>query len=134
MIEPASGAMARPVRGTPGTATVAELARHWVVSSPTVRAILEQAGLPDVAEGGWPKYRWDDVWRLEGAGFVPPCDWADFKAPMLGAGDLAAIDPRGRAARTWRRHVACGRLPSVRLSPGIRRVRACVFDVMVSRV
>lgn len=120
--------------GHPGTATVSELAVHWSVCDATVRKILAAAGLRDVAQSGWPKYRWDDVWRLEGAGFVPPCDWADFRAPLLRVSELPGLDERGRAGRTWRRHVKTGRMPSIELAPGVRRVRECVFQRMSAHV
>jgi len=124
-------------RGTeraPGTATTSQLAVHWDVCPATARAIIERANLPDVSSSGRRRYRWEDVWRFEGAGVVPRCDWAEFKAPLLVASQLATHDPEGRAARTWRRHVKAGRMPSVRLADGVRKVRPCTFHAVAPYV
>lgn len=117
-----------------GTVGLPALANHWSVCGATARAIIATQGLPDVSASGWPKYRWSDVWRLEGAGLVPPCDWADFRKPLLRASELAAIDSKERSARTWRRHVEVGRMPSIRLSDTVRRVRESTFLAMAPYV
>lgn len=114
----------------PGTATTSILALHWAVSAPVAREIIKQAGIPNVSTTYRSKYRWDDVWRFEGAGVVPRCDWSVFKAPMLLPSHLSLKDPEGRSERTWRRHVKSGALPSVHLIRGIRRVRENTFDAL----
>src|SRR6056297_73217 len=114
----------------PGTVGLPKLAIHWSVCAATARAIISAQGLPDVSASGWPRYRWSDVWRLEGAGLVPPCDWADFKKPLLRVSDLAGLDSDARSQRTWRRHVAKGRMPSIRLSENVRRIRESTFLAM----
>lgn len=113
-----------------GTVYLSALAVHWAVCDTTARAIVAAHGLPDVSASGWPKYRWSDIWRLEGAGLVPPCDWADFRKPLLRASDLAGLDVKGRSARTWRRNVETSRMPSIRLSDTVRRVRESTFLAM----
>jgi hypothetical protein len=118
----------------PGTVSLSALAAHWGVCNATARTIIAACGLLDVSASGWPKYRWSDVWRLEGAGLVPPCDWADFRKPLLRASDLAALDTNERSARTWRRHVEAGRMPSIRLSDTVRRVRESTFLAMAPYV
>lgn len=110
-----------------GTVGLSMLAIHWSVCGATARAIIIAHGLPEVSASGWPKYRWSDVWRLEGAGLVPPCDWADFRKPLLRASDLTGLDVKGRSARTWRRNVETGRMPSIRLSNNVCRIRQCTF-------
>jgi hypothetical protein len=117
-----------------GTVGLRGLAIHWSVCKATARAITTAHGLPDVSASGWPKYRWSDIWRLEGAGLVPPCDWTDFRKPLLRASELAAIDSKERSARTWRRHVEAGRMPSIRLSDTVRRVRESTFLAMAPYV
>lgn len=117
----------------PGTALVSAIAAHWRVTEPTARRILKRAGLVPVGEG-WDRYRWTDVWRLEGASFVPPCDHADFQAPLLTAAELPGRDAEGRAPRTMRRYLKSGRLPAIRLSAGVVRIRACDFDAAISYV
>lgn len=114
-------------RPDPGTATVSEIVRHWAVSAPTARRILGEAGLRDMSLGGWPRYRWRDIWILEGDSFVPPGLWPGWKLPLLVPSHLHERDPRC-SARTWRRHVAAGRGPSISLARGIVRVRPAVFD------
>lgn len=114
----------------PGTATTSMLASHWAVSASIAREIISQAGIPNVSTSSRRKYRWDDVWRFEGAGVVPRCDWGVFKAPMLLPSHLALKDPESRSERTWRRHVKSGALPSVHLIRGIRRVRENTFEAL----
>ena len=117
----------------PGTARVSQIAAHWRVTPPTARRILRGAGLAAVGDG-WERYRWVDLWRLEGAGYVPPCDYADFKAPLLTPAELPARDAEGRAARTMRRYLSTGRLPTIRLSASVVRIRACDFDAAIPYV
>lgn len=117
-----------------GTVGLRGLAIHWSVCGATARAIITAYGLPDVSASGWPKYRWADVWRLESAGLVPPCDWADFRKPLLRASDLTGLDVKGRSARTWRRNVETGCMPSIRLSNNVCRIRQCTFLAMAPYV
>lgn len=112
----------------PGAATLAGIARHWRVCDDTASDIIAAARLPDVSLNGRARYRWRDIWRLEGEAWVHPADWAAFREPLLHPSDLPGRDPRKRKNRQWRRLVASGRMPSIRLSAGVRRVRACVFD------
>lgn len=104
----------------PGSASAAEIATHWAVTPATARRLLDAAGLPMIGQGRR-RHLWRDVWRLEGEPFVPPTDWAAFRAPLLRPGDLPAHDPQGRSARTLRRLVQAGRLPAIRLAPGLAR-------------
>ena len=117
-----------------GTVGLRGLAIHWSLCEATARAIITAHGLPNVSASGWPKYRWSDVWRLAGAGLVPPCDWADFQKPLLRASDLVGLDVKGRSARTWRRNVETSRMPSIRLSDTVRRVRESTFLAMAPYV
>jgi hypothetical protein len=114
----------------PGTATVAEIAEHWAVSPATARKILTKAGLTPVGEG-WQRYRWTDIWRIEGEVYVPPADWSDYKKPLLRPRDLPDRDPRDRSQRTFRRLVKADRLPGIRLRPTIVRFRERVVDQAV---
>lgn len=120
-------------RGGPGSATTAEVARHWSVSAPVARRILQAAGLRAVGPGR-PRYRWADIWRLEGAYHVPPAHHAAFKAALLCPGDLPEIDPAERSARTWRRYIAAGRVPAIRLAAGIVRLRPAEIDAALDHV
>jgi len=117
----------------PGTALVAEIAGHWRITPPTARRILAAAGLNPVGDG-WERYRWTEIWRFEKAGFVPACDYADFKSPLLTPSELPERDARGRAPRTMRRYLKSGRLPAIRLSPTVVRIRACDFDAAIPYV
>lgn len=112
-----------------GTAKVSTIAAHWRVSVPTARRILEQAGLVPAGEGP-KKYRWQDIWRLEGETFVPQTQWSEYKAPLLSVPELPALDEEHwRKARTWRRHVEKNRIPVISLGKGIKRIRRSVFLV-----
>ncbi len=109
-----------------GTAKISAIAIHWHVSKPTARRILRLAGVLPVATSP-EKYRWQDIWRLEGEVFVPPVDWTSFKAPLLTVAQLPGLDPEGRKARTWRRYVEKDCLPVIRLPPDIARIRKSIF-------
>ncbi len=109
-----------------GTAKISAIAIHWHVCEPTARRILRAAGVLPVATGP-KKYRWQDIWRLEGEVFVPPADWASFKAPLLTVAELPGLDPEYRKARTWRRYVEKDRLPVIRLPKDIARIRKSIF-------
>jgi hypothetical protein len=118
----------------PGAATLAEVARHWRVCDDKAAEIIAAARIPNVSLNGRARYRWRDVWRLEGEPWVHPADWAVYREPLLHPGDLPERDPHARKGRQWRRLVASGRMPSIRLSEGVRRVRACVFDRIAPHV
>ena len=111
-----------------GTATTREVADHWGVCADTARRLLREAGAEPVGQGGR-RWRWRDVWRAEGSPHVPAIDWPERKRPLMSAKRCAAADPRGRSERTWRRILARGPVPVVRLSPTIRRVRTFDFEV-----
>lgn len=114
---------------TPGTATTGEVARHWGVHHDTVRAIMRAAGVEPVGHGRW---RWRDVWRVEGSPCVPAIDWVDFKTPLMDAKACAAEDRaagRNRCSeRTWRRRLQGRALPVIELAPGLRRVRRMDYE------
>lgn len=59
----------------PGTAKVSEIAVHWCVCETTARAALLAAGLKPSALCP-ERYRWSEIWRLEGLHFVPLDDFA----------------------------------------------------------
>lgn len=113
-----------------GTVRVSELRAHWQVSEPTARKILTVAGLSPVG-AGWDRYLWREIWRLEGESFVPRHDWVAFKAPLLKTADLVDLDLEQRSERTLRRYLERGLVPSIRLSPGIVRVRRTVFETAI---
>jgi hypothetical protein len=111
----------------PGTAKISAIAMHWNVCEPTARKILRAHGVP--AQPGKPeKYRWEDIWRLEGFSHVPEWDWLRHKAPLLKTEDLVDDTRRGRSARSLRRKLEIGRIPSIRLGPDVRRIRPEVAD------
>lgn len=53
---------------------------------------------------------------------------------LLSANECAARDPLYRSTRTWRRYFERGRLPIVRLAPGMRRVRETDFEAWAERL
>ena len=116
----------------PGSATVRELCDHWQISEDTARSIVARHGLLPI-DRGRQRYRWTDVWRVEGEGWVPSWDWPAYRTPLLRPTELPALDPHGRSDRTFRRLLAAGRIPSIVLSPGVRRVRPCLFERVVKR-
>ncbi|SFQ13096.1 hypothetical protein [Tranquillimonas alkanivorans] len=102
--------------------TVSELARHWNVCRPTAEKILASGGVP-AADHGPRRYRWADIWRLEGTFYVPPRMVPEMKRRLLVAEDLVRPDVRGRSARSIRRKARQGKLPVVRILTGDWRFR-----------
>lgn len=111
-----------------GNAKISQIACHWHVCDDTARAILRDAGLPDMSSGAVSKYSWEDIWRMEGDFYVPPHLYSAFRAPLLTAKDAAQRDPSERSERSWRRYFAAGELRIIRLTPNIVRIRECVLD------
>ena len=66
-----------------GTATIAQVARHWSVERETADRFLKDRGVPFVDDDGPLQVLWTDVWSVEGAGFVAPANYAAFKKPLL---------------------------------------------------
>jgi hypothetical protein len=114
-----------------GTATVAEIARHWAIAPATARRIVRTARLPDVGQVR-ARYRWIDIWKIEGEVFVPPADYAEMRQPLLRIAELAALDPRPRPAsdRTMRRYARTGVLPD----PSALKAAAAVLSISVAVV
>lgn len=117
----------------PGSATVRDLRDHWQVSEDTARAVLSRHGIAPIAPGRQ-RYRWVDIWMIEKEAWLPAWDWPAHRKPLLRPTDLPARDPRGRSSRTFRRLLASGAIPSILLSPGVRRVRPTVFERVVGNV
>jgi hypothetical protein len=127
---------------TPGIARVSTIAAHWAVHEDTARALLaERGGTPP--EEGVDLYAWEDVWRIEGAGYVPPSRFADYREDMIAVETLGRGSERDRARGLTRRGlVELGpsalrdRLtgiaaPLVRLGPRITRVRPCDLPALL---
>lgn len=121
------------ITADPGLARLAQVRAHWAVCDDTARAILAAHGLAP-AGPGVARYRWGDIWRIEGTPWAPADEWPALRAPLLPPADLPGLDPLGRSARTWRRHLATGALPSIRLSASVRRVRPEIFRRAVLHV
>lgn len=117
----------------PGSATVRDLCDHWQVSEDTARVVLARHGIEPIGPGRQ-RYRWVDIWKIEKEAWLPAWDWPAHREPLLRPTDLPALDPRGRSDRTFRRLLASGAIPSILLSPGVRRVRASVFERVIGNV
>lgn len=116
----------------PGAAKVSELTKHWRVCEPTARNILASHRVTPL-EGHPERYRWEDIWRLERLPFVPTWEYTLRKSPLLKAKDLEAKDleettRKGWSARSIRRRLKNGQIPSIRLTPNVRRIRPDVAD------
>lgn len=73
------------------TASISEISRHWNVKDhDTVRRILTEAKLQPVSLGP-ARYRWADIWALEGADWVAPSDEAAFQVPLRTPQELQAF-------------------------------------------
>ncbi|KIC23379.1 helix-turn-helix domain-containing protein [Leisingera sp. ANG-S3] len=97
----------------PGTATVAQIARHWGLTPPTVRNLLKRSGAAPVSTG--PKrYLWREIWALEGARYVPRADEAEFLRPLLTPTEVGRLFPHLKP-RTITDRALKGSLPAIRL-------------------
>lgn len=64
------------------TAKISEIARHFGMTDDTTRDLLKKAEIvPASLQPS--RYRWQDIWALEGAGYVPPCQEEEFRKPLL---------------------------------------------------
>jgi hypothetical protein len=111
----------------PGAATVAEIAAHWLVCTDTARLILAANGLVPVRTGP-ERYRWTEIWRFEGLSYVPVWDWSTCKAPLLKPADLVDDERRGWSARSVRRKLETGAIPSIHLTDDLRRIRPDIAE------
>ena len=129
---PASEAVSRASLH-PGTLTTRGVMAHWRVDDAAAIAILRAAGAAPIDPKARPfRWSWSDVWRCEGLAHVERLDWTRMKKPLLRTRDLVEMGAedvgKGGSARTWRRRLALGRVPSVRLSATLRRVRPADFE------
>jgi hypothetical protein len=97
----------------PRTASVAEIATHWRLTPDAVRKILKTAGLGPASTGPR-RYRWSDVWSLEGTDWVAPADEATFKAPLKKVTELGDLFPNV-PTRTITDQAKKKKLPAIRL-------------------
>lgn len=126
----------------PGSPGVSAIAGHWAVHDDTARGLLAAGGTTPAMEAGVDLYAWD-VWRIEGAGYVPPSRFDDYRAPMveveaLGRGNardrarglrrLGLVDLGPSALRDRVKGIAA---PVVRLGPRISRVRPCDLPALL---
>lgn len=119
-------AIIRPANPVSGAVRVADVAKHWRVSAPTARAILQARGAT-IIDMGHGYVAWTDVWRIEGVS-VPlvPSEVPAYKAPLLGKYEVA--DRYGVEPRTARRWLSENKVPTIRLSSRLLRVRGCDLD------
>ena len=61
---------------------VSEIAAHFKLGQDTTRKLLKGSGVHPVAVKP-DRYSWHDIWRLEGAGYVPENMVEDFQLPLL---------------------------------------------------
>lgn len=97
----------------PGAATVAQIARHWGLTASTVRRLLKRSDTVPASTGP-ERYRWRDIWVLEGAGYVPPAAEAEFRRPLLTPAEVRRFFPHLKP-RTITDRALKGTLPAIRL-------------------
>lgn len=118
---------------SPQTAPVRTITRYWGLTDPTVRKILDEAGIRPVSIGP-ERYAWRDIWRVEGTGYVAPADEREFRRPLLSAAEIQAIYPDlNLKLRTITDRALKRRWPAIRLGSDWRfrecEIRKAVFDV-----
>jgi hypothetical protein len=127
---------------TPGIARVSTIAAHWAVHEDTARTLLAKGGATP-PEGGVDLYAWEDVWRIEGAGYVPPSRFADYREEMIAVETLGRGSERDRArgltryglvdlgTSALRDRLKGIAAPLVRLGPRLVRVRPCDLPALL---
>lgn len=132
-------------RRSAGTATIAQVARHWDVERETAMGILKARGVPFVDDDGPLRVEWTDVWSVEGAGFVAPANYRAFKEPLLRVERLGAAPDKCSQPEIYmelvnlkpsalRTRVAKIRGPIVRLSERKQRVRCGDLDALLDQL
>jgi hypothetical protein len=133
---------------TPGFARVSAIAGHWAgVEDATARGILAaQGAVPSTDGEGVTRYSWEDVWRMEGASYVPPSLYDAYRAPMIRAETLGLGSDADQARGLTRRGLVdlgpsqlraqLARVermggPVVRLGPRLRLVRLCDLPELI---
>lgn len=102
-----------PQHTEPSYATVSQIARHWGLIPPTVRKLLKSSGTVPVFISP-ERYRWRDIWVIEGAGYVPPADEDEFRRPLLTPSEVRRFFPHLKP-RTITDRALKGTLPGIRL-------------------
>lgn len=95
-------------------ATVSEIARHFGLSNDTTRAILNSAGTKPVSTHPQ-KYRWTDIWTLEGAEHVEPGHEEDFRRPLLNVAEVRRRFLPHLEVRAIRARASKGQFPGIKL-------------------
>ncbi|TCS60811.1 hypothetical protein EDD52_113105 [Primorskyibacter sedentarius] len=128
---------------TAGTARISQVARHWDVDRDTAASILEERDVPFVVGDGPRRVEWVDVWSLEGAGYVAPGNYANFKARLLRVDRLGVAPENSRQPDAYmglirlkpsalRARCAQVQQPIIRLSERSQRIRPCDLDALLS--
>lgn len=113
-----------PHTSSSSSATVSEIARHLGLSEDTTRELLKRAGFAPVSSQPL-RYRWTDVWALEGAEHVDPDEEEDFRRPLLNVAEVRRRFLPHLTARAIRARATKGQLPGIKLGTDWR-FRECV--------
>lgn len=93
---------------------VSEIAVHFKLGQDTTRKLLKVSGVRPVATKP-DRYSWHDIWRLEGAGYVPENMVEDFQLPLLKPAEVSRKFFPHLAPRTITDRAKKGRLPGILL-------------------
>lgn len=93
---------------------VSEIAAHFKLGQETTRKLLKAMDVRPVAVKP-ERYSWHDVWRLEGASYVPENRAEDFQLPLLKPAEVAKKFFPHLAPRTITDRAKKGRLPGILL-------------------
>jgi hypothetical protein len=93
---------------------VSEIAAHFKLGQETTRKLLRAADVRPVASRP-DRYSWDDIWRLEGAGYVPTGLVDEFQIPLLKPAEVSNRFFPHLAPRTITDRAKKGLLPGILL-------------------
>lgn len=98
----------------PGTAKISEIARHFGLTDDTTRDLLKKAKIAPASLQP-SRYRWRDIWALEGAGYVPPHQEEEFRKPLLITAQVRRRFLPHVKLRTLTDRATKGTLPGIKL-------------------
>ncbi|MDH2329080.1 helix-turn-helix domain-containing protein [Cereibacter sp. SYSU M97828] len=96
------------------SAKVSDLAHHLRFSTDGTRRLLRREGIDPTSQHPL-RYRWQDVWELEGLLLVASDDIETFIAPLLTVSDVQRRYFPDLSTRTITGQAASGRLPGIKI-------------------
>jgi len=108
-------------------AKVSEIATHWQVTAETARNILNANFIIPASKTPY-RYRWRDIWTLEGVGNVPPHMEDEWKKPLKSITDILKDFPY-LETRALRSRAQKGKLPGLKIGKQWRFHEVAILQI-----